>query len=62
MDHASLPLSVCPAPKKVVAEASKVHAVSVNLSAPSFPSEAAQGRLLFSVVIVPDLVQGCGVE
>ena len=37
MDQASLPLSVCPAPKKVGAEASEVHAVSVNLSTTMVP-------------------------
>ena len=29
---------------------------------PQFHSEAAQGCIHFSVVFVPDLVQGCGVE
>ena len=37
LDQASLPLSMCPAPKKVGAEASEVHAVSVNLSATMAP-------------------------
>ena len=47
MDQASLPLNVCPAPKKVVAEASEVHAVSVNLSATIVPLRSSPGSRPF---------------
>lgn len=60
MDQASLPLSVCPAPKKVVAEASEVHAVSVNLSTAMVPLRSSPGSPPF--LCCDCLVQGCGVK
>ena len=55
-NQAPLPLSICLVLKEVMTEASQACAVTVNPH-----TEAAQGHLPFSVVFIPDLVQGCGV-
>ena len=55
-NQAPFPLSICPVLKEVMTEASQACAVTVNPH-----TEAAQGHLPFSVVFIPDLVQGCGV-
>lgn len=52
-------LSVCSVPKEVSAEASDAHVVTVNLCRyPQFCPEAAQGRIPFPTVFIPDLVLG----
>lgn len=60
------PLSACSVPKEVSAEASEAHVVTANMCClrrcPWFCLAASQGYAPFSIVFVPDLMLGHGVE
>ena len=57
-DEAPSPLSACPVPKEVTAEAGEAQVVTANLCI----SHAVQSCSPFSIVFVLDVVLGCGME
>ena len=66
-DQTPLPLFVCLAPKEMIAKAREAHVVTANLCAACvgicrFHPEETRGCIPFSVVFVPNLVQGYGVQ
>lgn len=60
------PLSACRAPKEVISKASGAHVLTEDRCATCrylwLHLGTAQGSVLSLAVVIPDLVQGCGVE